>query len=171
MKKIILIFSVYCSAICVQNSCIAQVSKDSIVDSFVCGRHTIGAGFGKYALYYLNYEYKLVENKWSKTTASFGYAGAPGDEEGKMPSYSNLSIGINQYIGFRPVFLSIGFVPSLNFYGLSYIELNGKLGLQYVFKNCDIPLSIEIGRIFRLYRSHKEDVGPGIYLGFGVNID
>lgn len=171
MKKVILIFTVCCNTIFAQNLSKDEVSKDSIIESFVSGRHTIGGGFGKYALYYLNYEFKLIENKWSKTTASFGYAGAPGDEEGQMPTYNSLSFGINQYIGFRPVFLSIGVVPSLNFYGLSYIELNGKLGLQYVFKNCDNPISIEIGRIIRLYRTHEEDVGPAIYFGFGVNIN
>lgn len=168
MKKLILI--VFINNVFAQDS--TNNVNDSINYSFVCGRHSVSVGFGKYALYYLNYEFKIVENKWFKTTASFGYGSAPGDSEAGMPSYNNLSLGINQYVGFRPVFISIGLIPTLNFYDkVTYTELNGKLGLQYVFKKCDIPILIETGGIVRLYRTHFNDVGPAFYLGLGVNIN
>jgi hypothetical protein len=172
LKKVILILIVFSNTVFAQELDKSEVLKDSINESFVCGRHSVSGGLGKYALYYLNYEFKLIENKWFKTTASFGYGGAPGDSEVEIPSYNNLSLGINQYVGFRPVFISIGLIPTLNFYGkVTYIELNGKLGLQYVFKNCDNPILIEAGRIVRLYRTHYNDVGPAFYIGFGVNIN
>ncbi len=148
-----------------------MVSIKDTATSFICGRHSVTAGFGKGSLFYLNYEFKLTENKWLKTTASFGYGNAPGDSESDIPSYNNLSLGIHQYIGIRPLFVSVGLLPTINFYGkLTYTELNGKLGLQYVVKNCEFPIVIEGGSIIRLYRTHYNDVGPFIYLGFGINI-
>ena len=172
MKKLIFILIVYSNNVVAQDATNNEAPKDTIKESFMCGRHSVSGGFGKYALYYLNYEYKLIENKWFKTTASFGYGGAPGDAEGGMPSYNTLSLGINQYVGFRPFLVSVGLIPTLNFYGkLTYIELNGKLGLQYVFKNCDNPILIEAGSLVRLYRTHFNDVAPAFYIGFGVTID
>lgn len=120
-------------------------------------------------MYFVNYEYKTFANQWRQTGFLVGWGGAPGDADVGMSSFHNLSIGMSQSFGFRPFFLVLGILPTLNFYNkISYIDINGVAGIRFEPKK--IPLVVEIGWVPRLYKTHYNGKDFPLYLSFGVNI-
>jgi hypothetical protein len=159
--KVILIVLILLSA----GNCRSQV-KDSITD---CSKyHSVTGGIGMESLLYIQYKHTFYNRRYFHTNVIGGFGFAGGDEEGGLSPHRNIVVGISQNIGIRPIFLTIGIAPILNFYEhVTFINLNGMIGLKYEPKFLD-GFTFEIGYLPTLYFTHKSDVGIPFYLGGGV---
>lgn len=139
-------------------------------DQIYYSNHSVTGGIGMESLGYVQYKYKFMNRNYLQTNSIIGIGTAPGDAEGGLPTHFNIAAGICQNIGIRPVLLTIGVAPIINFYdNVTYTNLNGLIGLKYEPKK-KTAITIEAGYLHQLYVTHDNDLGFHFYFGFGISI-